>query len=81
MPLLQDIRTADNIADRAIAALWQDPFLDPQGIELTVEDGVVTLLGTDITSAAVARAVDILDDLLGIEAVIDGTAQPIRRAA
>ena len=81
MPLLHDIRTADNIADRATAALWQDPFLDPQGLELTVEAGVVTLLGVDIDPFMIARAAQIIGDLPGVEAVVDRTEQPLRRAA
>lgn len=81
MPLLHDIRTADNIADRATEALWQDPFLDPQGLELAVENGVVTLFGAAIDPAVTARAAEIIIDLPGVEAVVDGTTQPVRLAA
>lgn len=76
-----DIRTADNIADRAMEALWQDPFLDPTGLDLLVEDGVVTLLGADIAPANLAGAMALIEALPSVEAVIDATEQRLRKAA
>lgn len=78
---LNDIRTDDNVANRAQEALWQDPFLDPQGLNLVVNRGVVTLLGLDIAAGTIARAREILDAVAGVRDVLDGTSTALQRAA
>jgi osmotically-inducible protein OsmY len=75
------IRSDDNIADRATEALWQDPFLDPQGLDLVVRAGVVTLLGVDIAPGCIARAREVLDAVAGVHGVVDGTTATLQRAA
>jgi len=78
---LNDIRTDDNVANRAQEAIWQDPFLDPRGLDLVVNHGVVTLLGHDITVGTIARAREVLDAVAGVRDVLDGTSTTLQRAA
>lgn len=78
---LNDMRSDDNVANRAQEALWQDPFLDPQGLDLLVNRGVVTLLGLDIAAGTIARAREVLDAVAGVRDVIDGTSTSLQRAA
>jgi osmotically-inducible protein OsmY len=76
-----NVRCDDNIADRALQALWQDPFLDPQGLDLVVNAGVVTLVGVDVAPASVARAYEILDAVAGVQGVLNGTTVTLQLAA
>ncbi|WIJ26986.1 BON domain-containing protein [Devosia sp. RR2S18] len=67
------LRRDENIADRVIEALWQDAFLDAHGMEVTVQDGVVTLRGHDLDRLQVERAIKLIDDLPIVDDVVDGT--------
>lgn len=79
--LAGNVRRDENIADRAIEALWQDPFLDARGMAVHVQDGVVTLMGQIFDRAQLERAIELLADLPMIDEVVDGTLQQLRTAA
>ena len=60
-----DARIAEDINDR----LTDDPFLDASGIEVTVNEGEVTLGGTIRSRRCKRRAEDIADDVSGVKHV------------
>lgn len=76
-----NLRRDENIADRVIEALWQDAFLDAYGMEVTVQDGVVTLKGKDLDRLHVQHAIELIEDLPIVDNVVDGTTSRNLRAA
>jgi osmotically-inducible protein OsmY len=58
-----DMRIREDIHDR----LLEDPYIDATDIEVTVNNGEVTLSGTVDDRQAKRRAEDILDDISGIK--------------
>jgi osmotically-inducible protein OsmY len=74
-------RTDEAIADRVMVSLWEDPFLDPTGMRVSVADGVVTLTGNNLDPDQVLRATSLLADLICVRDVVDGTIVRFSQAA
>jgi HSP20 family molecular chaperone IbpA len=55
--------TDDNIAQRALEALWSHPFLVPTGIDITVDNGVLTVSGEVASLTEMETTLDVLEDL------------------
>lgn len=55
--------TDDNIAQRALEALWSHPFLVPTGIGIEVGNGVLTVTGEVASPSEMATTMDVLEDL------------------
>jgi hypothetical protein len=55
--------TDDNIAQRALEALWSHPFLVPTGIDIEVANGVLTVSGEVASLVEMETTLDLLEDL------------------
>ncbi len=53
----------DNIAQRALEALWSHPFLSPTGIDIQVSNGVLTVSGEVGSLFELETTLDLLEDL------------------
>ncbi len=55
--------TDDNIAQRALEALWSHPFLVPTGIGIEVGNGVLTVSGEVASPFEMETTLEALEDL------------------
>lgn len=62
-------RSDERIREDACEALSEDPYLDASNIEVTVEDGELTLSGSVTSRAEKRRAEDLVDAVRGVRDV------------
>lgn len=62
-------RTDDQIKSAVEEVLTDDPWLDASGVQVSVQQGIVTLAGTIPSRAAKRRAEDLADIIRGVRDV------------
>ncbi len=65
------IRTSEKIYEDVCEALMRSPDVDAQDIEVSVEEGLVTLTGTVLGRKMKRRAEEVVESILGVEDVIN----------